>query len=49
MAQVDLTYVALGALWLVLGMILGIVMGADENFAYAPLYAHINLVGLPVI
>ena len=27
MAQVDLTYVALGALWLVLGMILGIVMG----------------------
>ena len=45
MPKLDLTYVVLGALWLVLGMILGIVMGASENFAYAPLHAHINLVG----
>jgi hypothetical protein len=45
MFKLDLTYVVLGALWLVLGMILGIVMGASENFAYAPLHAHINLVG----
>ena len=45
MLKLDLTYVVLGALWLVLGMILGIVMGASENFAYAPLHAHINLVG----
>ena len=43
--QLDLTYVLLDALWLVLGMILGIVMGASENFAYATLHAHINLVG----
>jgi hypothetical protein len=45
MLKLDLTYVVLGALWLVVGMIIGIVMGASENFAYAPLHAHINLVG----
>ena len=45
MPKLDLTYVMLGALWLVLGMLLGIVMGGSENFAYAPLHAHINLVG----
>jgi hypothetical protein len=43
--SIDSTYVALGALWLVLGMILGIVMGASENFLFMPVHAHINLVG----
>jgi hypothetical protein len=43
--SIDSTYVAIGALWLVLGMILGIVMGASENFLFMPVHAHINLVG----
>jgi hypothetical protein len=41
----DSTYVVLGALWLVAGMILGIVMGASHNFSMMPVHAHINLVG----
>ena len=45
MKAIDTTYVAIGALWLVLGMVLGIVMGASENFQFMPVHAHINLVG----
>jgi hypothetical protein len=45
MKKIDLALVAIGATWLVLGMALGSVMGAANNFAYAPLHAHINLIG----
>ena len=45
MKSIDTTYVAIGALWLVIGMVLGIVMGASENFLFTPVHAHINLVG----
>jgi len=45
MDKIDANYVAIGAAWLVLGMALGIVMGATENFQYMPVHAHINLVG----
>ena len=45
MKAIDTTYVAIGALWLVVGMVLGIVMGASENFTFIPVHAHINLVG----
>jgi hypothetical protein len=45
MKAVDSTYVVIGALWLLIGMILGIVMGASHNFQLMPLHAHINLVG----
>ena len=45
MKAIDTTYVAIGALWLVLGMVLGITMGATENFLFTPVHAHINLVG----
>ena len=45
MNKIDSVYLGLGALWLVVGMGMGIVMGAAENFTYAPLHAHINLVG----
>ncbi|MGH6798269.1 MAG: hypothetical protein ACREDI_07790 [Roseiarcus sp.] len=45
MKAIDTTYVAIGALWLVLGMILGIAMGATENFQFMPVHAHINLIG----
>ena len=45
MNTVDSRYVVIGALWLVIGMIVGIVMGASHNFQFIPLHAHINLVG----
>ncbi|HWG06179.1 MAG TPA: hypothetical protein VG271_14285 [Beijerinckiaceae bacterium] len=45
MNRIDSTYVALGATWLVLGMSLGIGMGAANNFEFAPVHAHINLIG----
>jgi hypothetical protein len=45
METIDSTYVAIGASWLLVGMILGIVMGATNNFQFMPLHAHINLVG----
>ena len=45
MKNVDSTYVVIGALWLLIGMILGIEMGASSNFKFMPLHAHINLVG----
>ena len=45
MKTVDSSYLVIGALWLVIGMILGIVMGASHNFQFMPLHAHVNLVG----
>ena len=45
MRKLDITFVAIGALWLVLGMGIGIVMGASEIFSYAPVHAHVNLIG----
>ncbi len=45
MKTVDSAYVVIGALWLLIGMTLGIVMGASHNFQFMPIHAHINLVG----
>ena len=45
MKSIDTTYVAIGASWLVIGMVLGIAMGASENFLFTPVHAHINLIG----
>ncbi len=45
MKTIDSTYVVIGALWLLVGMTLGIVMGASHNFSAMPLHAHIGLVG----
>lgn len=45
MKRVGSLYVAIGALWLLIGMMFGIAMGATHNFQYMPLHAHINLVG----
>ncbi len=45
MRNADSAYVLLGALWLLVGMIFGIVMGARHEFQLMPLHAHINLVG----
>ena len=45
MKTIDFAYVVIGALWLLVGLILGIIMGASHNFQFMPLHAHINLVG----
>ena len=45
MKNIDSTYVVIGALWLLIGLTLGIVMGASHNFQFMPVHAHISLVG----
>jgi hypothetical protein len=45
MTRVDGNYLAIGVTWLVVGMVLGIVMGAAHDFRFMPVHAHINLVG----
>jgi hypothetical protein len=34
-----------GTVLLLVGMVLGIAMGIEENFALAPAHAHLNLIG----
>jgi hypothetical protein len=43
--HIDRLYTVLGALYLVIGMVLGIVMGIRQDFVLSPVHAHINLVG----
>jgi len=43
--NIDSLYVVIGALYLVIGMLLGIVMGMHQDFTLAPVHAHIDLVG----
>jgi cbb3-type cytochrome oxidase subunit 1 len=38
-------YLILGALFGLIAMTMGIVMGAKENFTLAPVHAHLNLLG----
>lgn len=45
MRNFDGIYIAIGATWLVVGMILGIGMGVANNFQFMPVHAHINLIG----
>src|SRR5580698_1654852 len=45
MKAIDSAYVVIGALWLLIGLVLGIIMGASHDFQFMPLHAHINLVG----
>jgi hypothetical protein len=45
MKNIDSAYVVIGALWLLVGLLLGIFMGASHNFQFMPLHAHVNLVG----
>ncbi|MDP9089246.1 MAG: hypothetical protein M3O26_10975 [Pseudomonadota bacterium] len=45
MKNVDSTYMVIGALWLVIGMVVGVVMGASHNYQFMPVHAHIGLVG----
>lgn len=45
MKHIDRLYIVIGALYLVIGMVLGIVMGIRQDFLLVPVHAHINLVG----
>lgn len=45
MKHIDRLYIVLAALYLVIGMVLGIVLGVQENFLLSPVHAHINLLG----
>ena len=43
--QLGLTYVKVGFIWLLAGMVFGIWMGITENFQFSNAHAHTNLVG----
>ena len=45
MKGIDSHFLALGALYLVIGLALGIHMGIAHDHRYAPVHAHINLMG----
>jgi hypothetical protein len=45
MKRIDLSFLTLAALALLIGVGLGIYMGASQSFQYAPVHAHLNLVG----
>lgn len=45
MKRIDILYVLIGAVYLIVGMALGIVMGIKQNFQLEPVHAHINLLG----
>lgn len=42
---VDVWFLRIAVLYVIVGMGLGIAMGSAENFTYADVHAHINLVG----
>jgi len=45
MKRIDAIYIAIGIVYLITGMVLGIVMGIRQDFQLAPVHAHLNLVG----
>ncbi len=45
MPRVSAAFFCAGALCLAIGMIGGLIMGANESFALAPAHAHLNLLG----
>jgi hypothetical protein len=45
MKQVDLSFLLLGSVMLLVGVVLGVVMGATHDFQLSPVHAHVNLVG----
>ncbi len=45
MPRVAAAFFALGVVFVIAGMCLGEYMGATNNFLYAPVHAHINLIG----
>ena len=45
MKRVDVYFLLLATVLLICGAVLGIVMGASENFQLVPVHAHLNLAG----
>ena len=45
MPRVSAAFYTLGVVYLAIGMIAGMVMGAKQDFALAPAHAHLNLLG----
>jgi len=45
MKRIDVYFLLLATVLLICGAVLGIVMGAQENFQLAPVHAHLNLAG----
>lgn len=45
MRRVDIGFLSLATLLLICGAVLGIVMGAREDFQLTPVHAHLNLAG----
>lgn len=41
----SIRFLLLGAIYGLIGMCLGMAMGAQENFTLAPVHAHLNLLG----
>jgi hypothetical protein len=49
MRRIDVSFLLLAALCLVVGLLLGIGMGIAHNFQFAPVHAHLNLVGFVLL
>jgi hypothetical protein len=45
MTTVPYRFMLTAIVFVILGMLLGIWMGTNENFTFAPVHAHLNLVG----
>lgn len=44
-SDVGIIWLKLAVVYLILGVAMGIVMGASENFTLRPVHAHVNLLG----
>lgn len=44
-SRAGVIWIKLAVLYLVLGVVMGIAMGATQNFRLAPVHAHVNLLG----
>ncbi|TCS32758.1 hypothetical protein EDC30_12030 [Paucimonas lemoignei] len=44
-SSAGIIWLKLASLYLVLGIVIGIAMGASENFTLRPVHAHVNLLG----
>jgi ABC-type lipoprotein release transport system permease subunit len=42
-------FLVTGALWLLVGIVLGMYMGGSQDFTLAPVHAHINLLGFTLM
>ena len=43
--SLSMRFLLTAALWGIIGMLLGIIMGAKQDFSMSPVHAHINLLG----